>query len=69
MGWPLKPSATDTNFDWLEDRLKELGTDAYVVFDLPGQVELSTNHQSLKNIVGKLIKAGFRVSRKLLMLH
>ena len=52
----------DTNFDWLEDRLKELGPDAYIVFDLPGQVELSTNHNSLKNIVGKLIKAGFRVS-------
>jgi GTPase SAR1 family protein len=53
----------DTNFDWLEDRLKELGPDAYVVFDLPGQVELSTNHHSLKSIVGKLVKAGFRVSQ------
>jgi GPN-loop GTPase len=52
----------DANFDWLEDRLKELGPDAYVVFDLPGQVELSTNHGSLKSITGKLAKAGFRVS-------
>jgi GPN-loop GTPase len=52
----------DANFDWLEDRLKELGPNAYVVFDLPGQVELSTIHSSLKNIVGKLVKAGFRVS-------
>jgi GTPase SAR1 family protein len=52
----------DANFDWLEERLKELGPDAYVLFDLPGQVELSTSHESVKNIVNKLTKIGFRVS-------
>lgn len=51
----------EANFDWLEERLKELGSDAYILFDLPGQVELSTNHESLKRIVEKLTKAGFRV--------
>lgn len=51
----------DANFDWLDERLKELGPEAYVVFDLPGQVELSTNHDSLKKIVAKLGKSGFRV--------
>ena len=52
----------DKNFDWLEDRLKELGDDAYVLFDLPGQVELSTNHDSVKQIVQKLSKkCSFRV--------
>ena len=51
----------DENFDWLEERLRELGPEAYVLFDLPGQVELSTNHESLKRIVGKLVKFGFRV--------
>jgi GTPase SAR1 family protein len=51
----------EENFDWLEERLKELGKDAYVVFDLPGQVELSTYHESLKNITEKLTKCGFRV--------
>ena len=51
----------DENFDWLEDRLRELGKEAYVVFDLPGQVELSTNHESLKRILEKLTKSGFRV--------
>lgn len=51
----------DTNYDWLEERLLVLGNDAYVVFDLPGQVELSTNHESLKNIISKLAKSGFRV--------
>ena len=52
----------EANFDWLEERLRELGPDAYVVFDLPGQVELSTNHESVKRIVEKLTKIGFRVS-------
>ncbi|KAJ7507121.1 hypothetical protein B0H11DRAFT_1849658 [Mycena galericulata] len=52
----------EANYDWLEERLKELGKDAYVLFDLPGQVELSTNHDSLKNIVGKLTKSGFRLA-------
>jgi hypothetical protein len=51
----------EANYDWLEDRLKELGKDAYVLFDLPGQVELSTNHNSLKRIIEKLGKCGFRV--------
>ncbi|KAJ6588234.1 hypothetical protein B0H19DRAFT_1013039 [Mycena capillaripes] len=52
----------EANYDWLEERLQELGKDAYVLFDLPGQVELSTNHDSLKNIVGKLAKSGFRLA-------
>ncbi|KAF8631675.1 hypothetical protein AX15_002261 [Amanita polypyramis BW_CC] len=52
----------EANFDWLEEKLNELGTDAYVLFDLPGQVELSTNHESIKNIVNRLTKAGFRLA-------
>lgn len=52
----------EANYDWLEDRLKELGSDAYVLFDIPGQVELSTNHDSLKRIVEKLTKSGFRLA-------
>ena len=55
----------EENFDWLEKGLEELGKDAYVVFDLPGQVELSTNHDSLKRIVEKLTKDGFRVCTSL----
>lgn len=50
----------EANYDWLEDRLKELG-DVYVLFDLPGQVELSTNHESVKKILRRLTKSGFRV--------
>ncbi|KAJ7639769.1 hypothetical protein DFH06DRAFT_1217812 [Mycena polygramma] len=52
----------EANYDWLEERLEALGKDAYVLFDLPGQVELSTNHDSLKNIVEKLTKSGFRLA-------
>ncbi|KAF9028524.1 hypothetical protein BDP27DRAFT_1387064 [Rhodocollybia butyracea] len=49
----------ERNFDWLEERLSELGRegeekDFYVMFDLPGQVELSTNHDSVKRIVDML---------------
>jgi GPN-loop GTPase len=51
----------EVNYDWLEDRLKELGKDSYVLFDLPGQVELSTNHDSLKRVLQRLSKSGFRV--------
>jgi GTPase SAR1 family protein len=60
----------DKNFDWLEDRVKELGDDAYVLFDLPGQVELSTNHDSVKQIVQKLSKkCSFRVCNLRLVLY
>ena len=52
----------EANFDWLEERLRELRSDAYVLFDLPGQVELSTNHESVRNIVTLLgKKCGFLV--------
>ncbi|KAF9010648.1 cytoplasmic protein [Cyathus striatus] len=43
----------EANFDWLEERLKELGKDAYVLFDLPDNV---------KGVVHKLIKVGFRLA-------
>ena len=58
----------EVNFDWLEGRLKELGDDAYVLFDLPGQVELSTNHESIKRIVKRLTKNSFRVCLNILCL-
>lgn len=48
------------NFDWLEEGLKEFGED-YVLFDCPGQVELYTHHNSMRNIFYKLQKLGFRV--------
>lgn len=52
------------NFEWLEKGLKELGED-YVLFDCPGQIELYTHHNSLRNIFFKLQKIGYRVSSSL----
>ncbi|KXN84358.1 GPN-loop GTPase 2 [Leucoagaricus sp. SymC.cos] len=52
----------EANYDWLEAKLKELGRESYVLFDLPGQVELSTNHDSIKKVVNKLVKSGFRLA-------
>ena len=48
------------NFDWLEERLARLEHD-YVLFDIPGQVELTTNHPSLKRILERLQKQEWRV--------
>lgn len=45
-----------------KDKRKWRRDEMYVVFDTPGQVELSTNHDSLKHILEHLRKrAGFRV--------
>jgi GTPase SAR1 family protein len=49
----------ENNFEWLEEALKELGDD-YILFDCPGQVELYTHHNSLRNIFYKLQKLQFR---------
>ncbi|KDQ34150.1 hypothetical protein PLEOSDRAFT_1032903 [Pleurotus ostreatus PC15] len=52
----------EANFDWLAERLRALGRDAYVVFDLPGQVELTTAHESVRRIVQRLARSGFRLA-------
>lgn len=53
------------NLEWLEHGLEELGDD-YILFDCPGQVELYTHHNSLRNIFYKLQRSGFRVCHTLL---
>ena len=51
-------------------RAGDLGTiavkvgDDYVPFDCPGQVELYTHHTSLRNVVYRLQKLGYRVRRR-----
>ncbi|KAJ3782592.1 hypothetical protein GGU10DRAFT_77175 [Lentinula aff. detonsa] len=61
----------ERNFDWLEERVGELGKgvegeeegEVYVLFDLPGQVELSTSFESMKRIVDMLqTKCHFRLA-------
>ncbi|CAI2374140.1 unnamed protein product [Moneuplotes crassus] len=47
----------EENYEWFEERIKSLGN-KYLIFDLPGQIELYTNHFSLRNIIQKLTKSG-----------
>ncbi|CCA69521.1 hypothetical protein PIIN_03460 [Serendipita indica DSM 11827] len=46
----------EANIDWLLEELAKLDNETWVVFDLPGQVELSTNHESLKKVIKALSK-------------
>ncbi|KAN0094664.1 Conserved hypothetical ATP binding domain containing protein [Tylopilus felleus] len=52
----------EANLDWLEARLNKLGPEAYVLFDIPGQVELGTIHPSLKRIIQTISRSGFRLA-------
>ncbi|EJT99385.1 hypothetical protein DACRYDRAFT_17536 [Dacryopinax primogenitus] len=52
----------EQNFDWLEEELAKLEEGTWVVFDIAGQVELSTNHESLREIVERLQKLGYRLA-------
>uniref|UniRef100_A0A182YHI5 GPN-loop GTPase 2 n=1 Tax=Anopheles stephensi TaxID=30069 RepID=A0A182YHI5_ANOST len=47
----------ETNFQWLLDQLKSLDSN-YFIFDCPGQVELFTHNNALKNIFAKLEQLG-----------
>lgn len=50
----------EANWEWFEEKLRELGED-YVIFDCPGQVELFTHHESLRNVFWRIQKCGYRV--------
>lgn len=39
----------------------------YILFDCPGQVELFTHHASLRNILFRIQKLGYRVSISLML--
>lgn len=51
----------EANIDWLIERLNEVAADKYLLFDLPGQVELFTNNNCLRNIVRKLQSLDYRL--------
>ncbi|XP_016363382.1 GPN-loop GTPase 2-like [Sinocyclocheilus anshuiensis] len=51
----------EANLDWLESKLKH-HHDCYFLFDCPGQVELYTHHNSVKNIFAQLSKWNFRLT-------
>ncbi|EES06957.1 GPN-loop GTPase 2 [Sorghum bicolor] len=46
----------EKNIDWLEEKLKPLIKDHYLLFDFPGQVELFFLHSNARSVVNKLIK-------------
>ncbi|XP_054279299.1 GPN-loop GTPase 2 [Macrosteles quadrilineatus] len=50
----------EKNLDWLTNKLSQL-SGHYFIFDCPGQVELYTHHNSMKNIMMKLKEMNFRL--------
>jgi len=51
----------EKNFDWLQTKLSNF-TEDYILFDCPGQVELYTHHNSMRNIFKLMEKEGFRIT-------
>ncbi|NXA06299.1 GPN2 GTPase, partial [Sapayoa aenigma] len=51
----------EANVDWLREKLEVL-RGHYVLFDCPGQVELYTHHNALKNVLAQLAKWNFRLA-------
>jgi hypothetical protein len=59
----------ENNIEWLESKLKELletNPNVYFLFDLPGQVEISAHHESLRNIMMTIQK---RLDLRLTAVH
>lgn len=50
----------EKNFDWLLEKLNTI-TNSYLLFDMPGQIELYTHHNSLQNIFAKLEGLGYHL--------
>jgi len=49
------------NFDWLKTKLDSLEEGTYLLFDCPGQVELYTVDDSVKDLLELLVKADYRL--------
>ena len=52
----------EKNIDWLHSKLEPQLECNYYLIDCPGQVELYTHNQSVKNIAAQLEKWGIRVN-------
>lgn len=52
----------ETNFDWLQTKLKDLSSDTYLLIDCPGQVELYTHYTGIRNILHTLQREDFRLT-------
>eukprot|EP00727_Mastigamoeba_balamuthi_P013599 m51a1_g8862 putative gpn-loop gtpase 2 (805) ;mRNA; f:568451-572150 len=51
----------EQNIDWLEEKLRGL-TGRYLLFDCPGQVEVYTHHESLRNVIQRLQSLDMRLA-------
>ncbi|NXX20025.1 GPN2 GTPase, partial [Podargus strigoides] len=51
----------EANCDWLQEKLAAF-KGHYYLFDCPGQVELYTHHDALKNVFAQLAKWNFRLA-------
>lgn len=49
------------NLEWLEDKLDAYIDNDYLVFDLPGQIELYTHFSFMTTLIRKLESWGFRI--------
>lgn len=56
--WLIRTRFLEANLQWLIDKITNFIKDepTYILFDCPGQVELFTNNNSLKNIITRLTK-------------
>lgn len=48
----------EKNFDWLLNEIKGKGEKCYFLFDVPGQVELYSHHESLSRLFDLIQKSG-----------
>jgi len=51
----------DANIDWLLDHMEKLA-DAYVLIDMPGQVELYTHHTAVRDVLQTLTRRNHRLT-------
>ena len=51
----------EKNLDWLTSKLSSLTKEHYILFDCPGQVELYTHNNAVKNIFSHLMKLNYRL--------
>mmetsp|Transcript_19892 Transcript_19892/g.49005 ORF Transcript_19892/g.49005 Transcript_19892/m.49005 type:complete len:219 (+) Transcript_19892:21-677(+) len=50
------------NIDWLTHELEQLGSDPYVVFDCPGQIELFSHVPVMRSMVTELQRMDFAIA-------
>merc|ERR1712150_436685 len=51
-----------TNIEWLDKKLSDLDLSSYVIFDCPGQVELYTVDNNMKEIIEHLGRQDYRLT-------